>query len=400
MDPQASLHFETLQVHGGQEVDPTTMARAVPIVASTSFVFKDAEHGARLFGLKEFGNIYTRIMNPTTDVFEKRVAKLEGGVAAVATASGQAAQFLTIATICVAGQNIVTLPTLYGGTYNQFKVTLPRLGIDVRFVGGKCEEADVEKCIDTNTRGLYCETLANPKFNVADFAMLSRVAKRHKIPLICDNTFGACGYMCQPIKYGADIVVASATKWIGGHGTTIGGVIVDAGTFDWGSGKFPIMTEPSPGYHGLKFWDVFGPSGPFGVNMCFAIRTRVESLRDIGACQNPFGSFLLLQGLETLSLRFERHCYNALELARWLQSHKHVAWVSYAGLPDHAFHEAAKKYFRRGMYGAVLAFGVKGGSKNGQAFINHCKLASHLANVGDAKTLVIQCVACNRARMD
>ena len=243
----------------------------------------------------------------------------------------------------------------------------------------------MEKCIDGNTRALYCETLSNPKFQVADFAMLSRVAKRHKIPLICDNTFGACGYMCQPIKHGVDIVVASATKWIGGHGTTIGGLVVDAGTFDWNNGKFPIMTEPSPGYHGLKFWDVFGPSGPFGVNMCFAIRPRVETLRDLGACQNPFGSFLL----ETLSLRFERHCYNALELARWLLLHKAVSYVSYAGLPDHPYHETAKKYFRRGMYGAVLCFGVKGGVKQGKAFIEHVKLASHLANVGDAKTLVI-----------
>jgi O-acetylhomoserine/O-acetylserine sulfhydrylase len=329
-------------------------------------------------------------MNPTNDVFEKRVAKLEGGVFALATSSGQAAQFLTIVTLCVAGQNIVSTPNLYGGTYNQFKVLLPRLGIDVRFVGGKGdEEHEIEKLIDSNTRAIYCETLSNPKFQVAEFERLSRIAKKHGIPLICDNTFGACGYLCRPIDHGVDIVVSSATKWIGGHGTTIGGVIVDAGTFNWNNGKFPIMTEPSPGYHGLKFWETFGPTGVLGVNVTFGIRCMVESQRDIGACQNPFGSFLLLQGLETLSLRVERHCYNALELARWLQTHKSVAWVSYAGLPDHPYHATAKRYLRRGMYGGVLTFGVKGGYKAGCAFINHCKLASHLANVGDAKTLVI-----------
>jgi O-acetylhomoserine/O-acetylserine sulfhydrylase len=390
MDPQTSSNFETLQVHGGQHPDPTTLARAVPIYATSSYVFKDTEHGARLFGLKEFGNIYTRIMNPTTDVFEKRVSKLEGAVMAVATASGQAAQFLAVVTICQAGENIVSTPHLYGGTYNQFKVLLPRLGIQVKFVGGKGDEdSEIEKLIDSKTRALYFETMSNPRFNVCDFERISRIAKKHKIPLIVDNTFGCGGYLCQPIKFGADIVVESATKWIGGHGVHIGGLILDAGTFNWGNGKFPIMNEPSPGYHGLKFYDVFGPSGPFGVNMCFGIRCMVESMRDIGACQSPFGSFLLLQGLETLSLRVERHCYNALELARWLHNHKLVSWVSYAGLPDHEYHEATKKYFRKGMYGCVLCFGVKGGEKQGKGFINHCKLASHLANVGDCKTLVI-----------
>lgn len=390
MDPQTSVNFETLQIHGGTKPDPTTNARAVPIYATSSYVFNDTDHGARLFGLKEFGNIYTRLMNPTTDAFEKRVTKLEGGVMTVAASSGQAAQFLAITTICTAGQNIVSTPHLYGGTYNQFKVTFPRLGINVKFIGGKGDEdAEIEKLIDSNTRALYFETMSNPRFNICDLERISKIAKKHKIPLIVDNTFGCCGYLCAPIKYGADIVVQSATKWVGGHGVHIGGLVTDAGTFDWGNGKFPVMTEPAPGYHGLKFWDVFGPAGPFKVNMCFGIRVMVEGQRDIGACQSPFGSFILMQGLETLSLRVERHCYNTLELARWLQNHKLVSWVSYAGLPEHPYHDAAKKYFRRGMYGCVLTFGVKGGEKQGKGFINNCKLASHLANVGDCKTLVI-----------
>lgn len=382
--------FETLQVHAGHSPDSETGARAPPIYASSSFVFKDSEHAAKLFGLKEFGNIYTRIMNPTNDVFEKRVAVLEGGVMALAVSSGQAAQFMTITTLAGAGDNIVSTPLLYGGTANQFKVMLPRLGIQVKFVGGKGDESEeIEKLIDDKTKAIYVETLSNPRFNVCDFERVAAIAHKHNIPLIVDNTFGCCGYICKPIDHGADIVVQSATKWIGGHGTTIGGVIVDSGKFPWNNGKFPQFTEPSPGYHGLKFWDVFGPNGPFGMNIAFAIRARVETLRDLGACQNPFGSFMLIQGLETLSLRVERHCYNALELARWLRSSEHVAWVSYAGLKDHPYHSTAKKYFRRGMYGAVLAFGVKGGIANGKAFIDNCKLASHLANVGDAKTLVI-----------
>ena len=279
---------------------------------------------------------------------------------------------------------------LYGGTYNQFKVTLPRLGIQVKFIGGDGEsEAEAEKLIDAKTKALYIETLSNPKFNVAKFEEMAALAKKYDIPLIVDNTFGCAGYICRPIEHGANIVVQSATKWIGGHGTTIGGVIVDAGNFNWANGKFPMFTEPSEGYHGLKFWDVFGPEGPFGVNMAFAIRLRVESLRDLGACQNPFGSFLLLQGLETLSLRVERHCYNALELATWLRIQPQVEWVSYAGLKDHEYHKRAKQYFRKGMYGCVLAFGVKGGIEAGKKFINSVKLCSHLANVGDAKTLVI-----------
>ncbi|CAK9064825.1 Homocysteine synthase (O-acetylhomoserine sulfhydrylase) (OAH SHL) (OAH sulfhydrylase) [Durusdinium trenchii] len=381
--------FETLQVHAGHEID-SSKARAVPIVASSSFVFDDADHGARLFGLKEFGNIYSRIMNPTHDVFEKRVAALEGGVMAVATSSGQAAQFLTVATIAQAGDNIVSTPFLYGGTYNAFKVAFPRLGINVRFIGGKGDETEeIEKLIDDKTKALYVETLSNPRFNVADFRRMSEIAHKHGIPLIVDNTFGACGYICKPIEHGADIVVESATKWIGGHGTTIGGVVVDSGKFNWNNGKFPVFTEPSEGYHGLKFWETFGPDGPFKMNIAFAIRLRVETLRDLGACQNPFGAFLLIQGLETLSLRMERHCYNALELARWLRNHDQVAWVSYAGLKDHPYHEMAQKYFRPHMFGAVLSFGIKGGMEAGKKFINSVKLASHLANVGDCKTLVI-----------
>jgi O-acetylhomoserine (thiol)-lyase len=365
-----------------------TNARAVPIYATTSFTFNSCEHGAKLFGLQEFGNIYTRLMNPTTDVFEKRIAALEGGIAALATSSGQAAQFLAIATIATAGDNIVSTSNLYGGTYNQFKVAFPRLGINVKFVKDG-DLAEFEKAIDANTKAIYTETQGNPGFNVPDFEALSALAKRKGVPLIVDNTFGAGGYLVQPIKHGADIVVASATKWIGGHGTTIGGVIVDAGTFPWDNGKFPIMTEPSPGYHGLRFYDVFGPKGPFGVNMCFAIRARVEGLRDFGPCQNPFGSFLLLQGLETLSLRVERHTSNALALARWLKSHSAVEWVLYAGLEDHPTHANAKKYFRAGQYGCVLSFGIKGGQDAARKFIDNVKLASHLANVGDCKTLVI-----------
>ena len=380
--------FTTLQVHAGQEPDATTNARAVPIYATSSFVFNDAKHGANLFGLKEFGNIYSRIMNPTCDVFEKRIAALEGGVAALATSSGQSAQFLTIATICEAGDNIVSTSFLYGGTYNQFKVAFPRLGIGCKFVDGDKPE-DFEAQIDDKTKALYIETIGNPRYNVPDFKRMSALAKKHGIPLIVDNTFGGGGYVCQPIKHGADIVVESATKWIGGHGTTIGGVIVDAGTFPWNNGKFPVFTEPSPGYHGLKFWEAFGPDGVLGANVAFAIRARVEGLRDLGMCQNPFGAFMLLQGLETLSLRMERHCQNAMQLALWLKRHDLVSWVSYPGLEDHAYHAQAQEYFREGTYGAVLSFGVKGGRNNSEAFINSVKLASHLANVGDAKTLVI-----------
>ncbi|QJB43018.1 O-acetylhomoserine aminocarboxypropyltransferase/cysteine synthase family protein [Dolichospermum flos-aquae] len=381
-----NYRFETLQIHAGQEPAPGTNARAVPIYQTTSYVFDDAEHGARLFALQEFGNIYTRIMNPTTDVFEKRIAALEGGVAALATASGQAAQFLAISTIAQAGDNIVATSFLYGGTYNQFKVTLPRLGINVKFVEGDDPE-NFRQAIDENTKALYVETIGNPQFNIPDFAVLAQIAHENGIPLIVDNTFGAGGYVARPIEHGADIIVESATKWIGGHGTSIGGVIVDSGKFDWGNGKFPLFTEPSPGYHGLNFQEVFGKGSQFG-NIAFIIRARVEGLRDLGAALSPFNAFLLLQGLETLSLRVERHINNALELAKWLEQQEQVAWVNYPGLPNHPYHERAKKYLRHG-FGGVLNFGIKGGLEAGKAFISNVKLASHLANVGDAKTLVI-----------
>ncbi len=378
--------YETLQIHAGQSPAPGTNARAVPIYQTTSFTFDDAAHGARLFGLQEFGNIYTRIMNPTTDVFEQRVAALEGGVMAVATSSGQAAQLLAISTIAGAGDNIVSTSLLYGGSYNQFKVTFPRLGIDVRFVDGD-DPAEFEKLIDDNTKGIYVETIGNPGFNVPDFEGLAAVAKRHGVPLIVDNTFGCAGYLCRPIDHGADIVVQSATKWIGGHGNSIGGVVVDSGKFDWGNGRFPVFTEPSPGYHGLEFWKVFGEGSDFG-NIAFAIRARVESLRDLGPCQSPFNAFLLLQGLETLSLRVDRHCSNALDLAQWLEGRPEVSWVSYPGLEDHPHHATAKRYLARG-FGAVLSFGIEGGADAGAAFIDGVELASHLANVGDSRTLVI-----------
>lgn len=378
--------FETLQVHAGQEPAPGTNARAVPIYQSTSYTFNDADHGARLFALEEFGNIYTRIMNPTTDVFEKRIAALEGGVAAVATSSGQAAQFIALATIAQAGDEIVSTRYLYGGTYNQFKVTLPRLGINVKFVEGDSAEA-FKHAITAKTKAIYVETIGNPSFNVPDFEALARVAQDAGVPLVVDNTFGAAGYVARPIDFGANIVVASATKWIGGHGTAIGGVIVDAGNFDWGNGRFPLFTDPAPGYHGLKFWEVFGPSGPFG-NIAFAIRARVEGLRDIGPSLAPFNAFLLLQGLETLSLRVQRHLDNTLALAQWLAQQPDVAWVNYPGLPVHPHHQLAKKYLRHG-FGGVLSFGVHGGYQAARQFIDKVELASHVANVGDAKTLVI-----------
>ena len=378
--------FETLQLHAGQEPAPGTHARAVPIYQTTSYTFEDSAHGARLFALQEFGNIYTRLMNPTTDVFEKRVAALEGGVAALAVASGQAAQFIALTTLAETGDNIVSTSYLYGGTYNQFKVAFPRLGIDVRFVEGDDAEG-FRKRIDDRTKAIFVETIGNPGFNVPDFRALAAVAHEHGIPLVVDNTFGAAGYLCRPIEHGADIVVQSATKWIGGHGTSIGGVIVDAGKFDWGNGRFPTFTTPAPGYHGLNFWETFGPTGPFG-NIAFIIRARVEGLRDHGPAISPFNSFLLIQGLETLSLRVQRHVDNALTLAKWLQSQPQVAWVDYPGLPEHAYHARARHYLRNG-FGGVLTFGVKGGFEAAKRTIDSLQLASHLANVGDAKTLVI-----------
>ncbi len=382
----SNYHFETLQLHAGQEVDPTTNSRAVPIYQTTSYVFNNSEHAANLFGLKEFGNIYTRIMNPTTDVFEKRIAALEGGVAALAVSSGQAAQFLAITNIAQAGDNIVSTSYLYGGTYNQFKVQFKRLGITVKFVDGDNPSA-FEQQIDGNTKALYIETIGNPRFNIPDFEAIAAIAKKHGVPLIVDNTFGAGGYLFRPIEHGANIVVESATKWIGGHGTSIGGVIVDAGNFNWANGKFPQFTEPSEGYHGLKFWDVFGTPGPFG-NIAFIIRARVEGLRDYGSSLSPFNAFQLIQGLETLSLRVERHVQNALELAQWLEQHPKVESVNYPGLPNNPYHALAKKYLKRG-FGGVLSFKVKAGKEAADKVINNLKLISHLANVGDAKTLII-----------
>jgi O-acetylhomoserine (thiol)-lyase len=385
--PTRKLRFETLQVHAGQEPAPGTNARAVPIYQTTSYTFDSAEHGANLFALKEFGNIYTRLMNPTTDVFEKRIAALEGGVAALATSSGQAAQFLAIANIAQAGDNVVSTSLLYGGTYNQFKVTLPRLGIGVKLVDGDDTDS-LKRAIDGKTKAIYVESIGNPAGNVPDFEALAGIAHENGIPLIVDNTFGAAGFLVRPIEWGADVVVESATKWIGGHGTSLGGVIVDSGKFDWAaSGKFPLFTDPSPGYHGLVFNDVFGPKGPFG-NIQFIIRARVEGLRDLGPAISPFNAFLLLQGIETLSLRVQRHVDNALALARWLKGHPQVSWVNYTGLEEHPYHARARKYLRHG-FGGVFTFGIKGGFEAGKKFINGVKLASHLANVGDAKTLVI-----------
>ncbi|GAA4350502.1 O-acetylhomoserine aminocarboxypropyltransferase/cysteine synthase [Hymenobacter saemangeumensis] len=386
MSKQA-LRFETLQLHAGQQPDPTTGSRAVPIHQTTSYVFKNAEHGANLFALKEFGNIYTRLMNPTTDVFEQRVAALEGGVAALAVGSGQAAQFIALNNILQAGDNFVSTSFLYGGTYNQFKVAFKRLGIEARFADG--DDADsFEALIDGNTKALYLETIGNPGFNIPDFERIAEVARRHDLPLIVDNTFGAGGYLFRPLEHGANIVVESATKWIGGHGTSVGGVIVDGGTYDFGNGKFPQFTEPSEGYHGLIFNDVFGKNGPFG-NIAFIIRARVEGLRDFGPAISPFNSFLLLQGLETLSLRVERTVENALRIAEWLEQHPLVERVNYPGLASSPYHDLATKYLKRG-FGGVLSFVIRGSKEAASAFIDNLKLVSHLANVGDAKTLIIQ----------
>ena len=388
--------FETLQLHAGQEPDPTTNSRAVPIYQTSSYVFDNAEHGANLFGLKEFGNIYTRLMNPTTDVFEKRMAALEGGMAALATSSGQAAQFLAIVNCMKAGDNFVSTSFLYGGTYNQFKVQFPRLGIEVKFAEGDSVDSFKEK-IDDKTKAIYVESMGNPRFNIPDFEGLSNLAKETGIPLIVDNTLGAGGALIKPIDFGADIVVESATKWIGGHGTSIGGVIVDAGTFDWGNGKFPLMSEPSAAYHGLVHWDAFGFGSdickslgvPDNRNIAFALRARLECLRDWGPAQSPFNSFLLLQGLETLSLRIERQTSNALELAKWLDSNPQVTSVNFPGLESDPYYSRAKKYTTgRGM-GCMLMFSLNGGYENAVKFIDSLELASHLANVGDSKTLVI-----------
>lgn len=373
------LHFETLQVHAGQQPDPVTNARAVPLYQTTAYTFNNAQHGADLFALKEFGNIYTRLMNPTTEVFEKRVAALNGGLAALAVASGHSAQFIALTTIMEAGDNFVTSPFLYGGTHNQFKVSLRRFGIEARFAKSDKAE-DLEKLIDERTKALYVESSGNPSFSVPDFEKIAGVAQKHGIPLMVDNTFGACGYLCRPIAFGADIVTESATKWIGGHGTSMGGVIIDAGKFNWDNGKFPLITAPSEGYHGLKFFETFGAQA-------FILKARVEGLRDWGPAISPFNSFLMLQGLETLSLRVQRSADNTLALARYLAAHPKVEKVYYPGLESDVHHTLAKKYFRNG-FGCVLAVVLKGTKADTVRFIESLRLISHVSNVGDVRTLI------------
>ncbi|MES2773007.1 MAG: O-acetylhomoserine aminocarboxypropyltransferase/cysteine synthase [Bacteroidota bacterium] len=380
------LRFETLQIHAGTEPDPATNARAVPIYQTTSFTFNSSEHAANLFGLREFGNIYSRIMNPTTDVFEKRIAALEGGVGAVATGSGMGAQFLALHNILLPGDNFVSSSFLYGGTYNQFKVSFKRIGVECRFAEGD-DPKSIESKIDEKTKAIYLETIGNPGFSVPDFAAIAAIAKQHDIPLVVDNTFGAAGFLFKPFEHGANVVIESATKWIGGHGNSIGGVVVDGGNFNWGNGKFPQFTEPDEGYHGMKFWEIFGTDGPFG-NIAFIIRLRVSGLRTWGPSMSPFNSFLFIQGLETLSLRVERTVQNAMALATWLEAHSQVEYVNYPGLASSKYHEMAKKYLTNG-FGGVLSFKIKGGKTAADAFVNELKLVSHLANVGDAKTLII-----------
>lgn len=381
-------HFDTLQVHAGHSPDSTTNSRAVPIYQTSSYVFNDSEHGANLFALKEFGNIYTRIMNPTTDAFEQRISALEGGVAAVAVGSGQAAQFIALNNILESGDQFVSSPFVYGGTYNQFKVAFKRLGIQVDFAKSD-RSHDLEAKITAKTKAIYLETIGNPSFSVPDFESVAALARKHDIPLIVDNTFGAGGYLFQPLKHGANIVVSSATKWIGGHGTSIGGVIIDGGNFNWGNGKFSQFSEPSEGYHGLNFWETFGDNNPLGLpNVAFAIRARVEGLRDFGPALSPFNSFQLIQGLETLSLRVAKTVENALEIAKWLESHPQVESVNYPGLVSSSSHLTAKKYLKKG-FGGVLSFTVKGDLNQTRDFVDSLKLISHLANVGDAKTLII-----------
>ncbi len=381
------IHFETLQIHAGHSPDGETFSRAVPLYQTSSYVFKNAKHAADLFDLAEFGNIYTRIMNPTTDVFEKRVSALEGGVASLAVSSGHAAQFIALTTILRQGENFVTSPFLYGGSYNQFKVTFATFGIEARFAQDLNPES-FEKLIDNKTKAIYFETIGNPNFDIPDFEALSKLGQKHGIPVVVDNTFGGCGYLCRPIEYGADIVVQSATKWIGGHGTSIGGVITDAGKFNWNNGNFPVFTTPAEGYHGKIFGEIFSQTSPAG-NIAFIIKARVEGLRDFGPCISPFNSFLLLQGLETLSLRMDRHVQNTLALAKWLEAQPGVESVIYPGLPGNPYHERAKKYLPKGA-GGVLSFILKAEKSKAVNLVEHFELVSHLANVGDAKTLIIQ----------
>jgi O-acetylhomoserine/O-acetylserine sulfhydrylase len=384
---KGKIHFETLQVHAGHHPDKETLSRAVPLYQTSSYVFKNSKHAADLFDLAEWGNIYTRINNPTTDVFEKRVAALEGGVASLAVSSGHAAQFIALTTIMKKGENFVTSPFLYGGSHNQFKVTFANFGIDARFAKD-LNPASFEKLIDKNTKAIYVETIGNPGFNIPDFEAFSKLAVKHGLPLVVDNTFAACGYLCRPIEYGANIVVESATKWIGGHGTSIGGVITDAGNFNWNNGNFPVFTEPAEGYHGKIFGDIFNQTSPAG-NIAFIVKARVEGLRDLGPSISPFNSFLLLQGLETLSLRMERHVENTLALAKWLEAHPGVEKVNYPGLAANPYNKLAKKYLPKGA-GGVLSFVLKAKKSRMTRLVEHFELVSHLANVGDAKTLIIQ----------
>lgn len=376
-----TYRFETLQQHAGQSVDKEQLSRAVPLHMTTAYLFKNAEHGANLFELKEFGNIYTRLQNPTTDVFEQRVAALEGGIAALATASGHSAQIIALNALVQCGDNFVSSPFLYGGSYNQFTVTFKKWGIDARIAPSDKAE-DIEPLIDEKTKAIYVESIGNPAFSIPDFEKVSAVAKKYNIPLIVDNTFGACGYLCNPIKHGADIVVESATKWIGGHGTAMGGVIVEAGTFNWGCGKFPQLSEPSKGYHGMNFFETFG-------QLAFIIQCRVEGLRDIGPAISPFNSLQMINGLETLSLRVEREAQNALALAKYFAAHPKVEKVYFPGLEEDDNYANANKYLQNG-YGCVLSVVLKGDKANTERFVDNLELVSHVANVGDTKTLIIQ----------
>lgn len=392
--------FETLQVHAGQKPDPTTGSQAVPIYPTNSYVFESPQHAADLFGLRAFGNIYTRIMNPTNAVFEDRVAALEGGVGALSVSSGHAAQFLAITNIAQAGDNIVSTPNLYGGTVNQFRVTLKRLGIEVRFTSKDEKPEEFAALIDDKTRAVYLETIGNPALNIPDFEAIAAAAHAKGVAVIVDNTFGAGGYFCQPLKHGANIVTHSASKWIGGHGNGIGGVIVDGGNFDWGNGRYPLMTEPSPSYHGLNFWETFGEGNPLGLpNIAFIIRARTEGLRDFGTTLAPQQAWQFIQGLETLSLRAERQTQNALALATWLGTHPDVSRVTFPGLSNHPHYDRAQTYLPRGA-GAVLTFELKGGREAGEAFIRSVKLAEHVANVGDTRTLVIHPASTTHSQLD
>ncbi|MGQ9592208.1 MAG: O-acetylhomoserine aminocarboxypropyltransferase/cysteine synthase family protein [Planctomycetota bacterium] len=381
MERGRAFALETLAVHAGQEEpDPATQARAVPIYQTTSYVFKSSEHAANLFALKEFGNIYSRIMNPTNDVLERRIAAMEGGVGGLALSSGQAAETIALFTLLKAGDHLVSSSSLYGGTHSLFRNVFPRHGIDVTFVA-QADPANFERAVRPTTKCLYAETIGNPEGDVLDFEAVAAIAHRHKIPLVIDNTF-ATPFLCRPFEHGADIVIHSCTKWIGGHGTAIGGAVVDSGRFDWAaSGKFPDFTEPDPAYHGLKFWETFK-------ELTFILRARVSSLRPLGPCMAPMNAFLFLQGLETLPLRMERHVQNALALAKHLKKHPAVSWVRYASLEDSPFYARAKKYTPKGA-GSVFSFGVKGGKEKALRFVERVRLASHLANVGDAKTLVL-----------